>query len=56
MKKAENRPPILCGFGNVVHRNGKATLDVVYGKIPVRQILRSIGRRGLLFPNFWQTK
>jgi uncharacterized protein (DUF608 family) len=24
------------GFGNVVYRNGKATLEVVYGKIPVQ--------------------
>jgi hypothetical protein len=27
------------GFGNVVYRNGKATLEVVYGKIPVKQLL-----------------
>ncbi len=27
------------GFGNVVYHNGKAALEVVYGKIPVRQIL-----------------
>ena len=29
------------GFGNVVYHNGKATLEVVYGKIPVRKIIIS---------------
>ena len=27
------------GFGNVVYRNGKATLEVVYGKIPVQKVV-----------------
>ena len=27
------------GFGNVIYKNGKATLHVVYGKIPVKQIM-----------------
>jgi hypothetical protein len=27
------------GFGNVVYKNGKATLEVAYGKIPIKKIL-----------------
>jgi hypothetical protein len=30
------------GFGNVVYKNGRATLEVVYGKIPVQKIVITI--------------
>lgn len=27
------------GFGNVVYKNGKATMKVVYGKIDVKEVI-----------------